>query len=155
MLSLLRMTVDVILCVWMCRRVVQMIKSSGFSSCRMGVQLQLVLHINTPATSHWGKHTHTHTFTCCLSVCQLPAFHVNRAWITELHTHKNTHILSASSFHSSVSSVPQWSEKPQVSHLKHVHGRPVSAAVRSISPLAAHLFKLIHTGAYGTVQRGE
>lgn len=103
-------------------------------------------------TSHESlRYTHTHMLSVC---CQHSIWtkHESLSY-THTHTHKSTHILSASSFHSSVSSVPQWFEKPQVPHLKHVHGRPLSADVWW-NPLSAHLFKLIHTRAHGTVQQG-
>ncbi len=71
----------------MCRRVVQMIKSSGFSSCRMGVH-----HINTPATSHWGTHTHVHMLSGCLSAASIPYELSMNHWTT--HTHSLTEVLT-------------------------------------------------------------
>ncbi len=108
-------------------------------------------------TSHESlRYTHSRSHAVWLSVCCQHSIWTEHESLNHTHTltHRSIHILSASSFHSSVSSVPQWSEKPQVSHLKHVHGRPLSAALWSISPPAAHLFELIHTGAHGMAHWG-
>jgi len=82
-------------------------------------------------TSHESLR-YTHTLTCYLSAALIPYEPSMNLCVCvcvcvcythrHTHTHKSTCILSASSFHSSVSSVTQWSEKPQVPHLKHVHG---------------------------------